>query len=467
LAVTPAPDGESRIRALREALARDPSLADAQGQLGALLLEQARALQTAAMARRRDRSAEAAPLYRESLAHLRAAARLQPERAQPHRMCGIVLREIGELAAARSAFADAYRIAPEHPGVAADFASALQATGDTAAAAAAYEQALARHPDDATLHAGYALTLLGGGDFARGWEQYEWRLRVADAAIERPFPFPRWRGEPLGGRTLLVYSEQGIGDEIMFASCFGELIGAAAHCVLEASTRLAPLFRRSFPRATVLARDLSRMPDWSTLPAIDLCIAAGSVPRLLRGEASAFPRHSGYLSPEPRRVSYWRERLATLGGGRRIGLAWTGGLPGTLRAARSMALTDLRPLIEPGADAFVALEFLDCGEEVEAFRRAGPGRIHWWPEAVQALDETAAIAAALDLVISVTTATAHLAGALGRPTWVLVPSVPSWRYLWDGATMPWYPTMRIFRGRGSAQAAIRLAAEALRAGRGD
>src|SRR2546423_1312811 len=132
------------------------------------------------------------------------------------------------------------------------------------------------------LEQAHALRLLGGGVCARGWDGYEWRLNRPHAAIERPFPFPRWRGEPLGGRTLLVYTEQGVGDEIMFASCFAELIAAAGHCVLEASTRLVPLFERSFPKASVLTRNLAAMPDRRRLPAIDYCIAAGSVPRFLR-----------------------------------------------------------------------------------------------------------------------------------------------------------------------------------------
>ena len=452
----------ARIRSLRGALAQDPAVADAHGELGALLLEEARSLQTAAMARREDRAAEAAPLYREALAHFEAATQLQPERAQPRRMCGIVLRELGELAAARARFAEAHRLAPDHPATAADYASALQAADDTPGAIALFQQALQQSPVDAGLHAAFALTLLGSGDYARGWQEYEWRLRVPGAAIDRPFPFARWRGEPLAGRTLLVYSEQGVGDEIMFASCLPQLIAAAARCVIEVSRRLAPLFRRSFPNATVLARNLSRMPDWAALPRIDLCIPAGSVPSILRTAARAFPQHSGYLRADPERVRHWGRRLEALGPGRKIGLAWTGGLPGTLRAARSVSLAQLRPLTAGGEDAFVALEFLDCADQVRAFNRDGAGRIHWWPEAVATLDETAALVTALDLVVSVTTATAHLAGALGRPTWVLVPSVPSWRYLWEGERMPWYPAVRVFRGRGSARSAVLQACDALR-----
>jgi ADP-heptose:LPS heptosyltransferase len=170
------------------------------------------------------------------------------------------------------------------------------------------------------------------------------------------------------------------------------------------------------------------------------------------------------LGPDRARVAAWKERLAALGPRRKIGLAWTGGLPGTLRAARSLDLEGLRPLLEHSRAHFVALEYLDCSAEVEAFNGAGREHVLWWPEVRDSLEESAALVAALDLVVTVTTATAHIAGALGRPVWVLVPSVPSWRYLWQGETMPWYPTMRIFRGHGSRDALLAGVRQALAAG---
>jgi hypothetical protein len=429
---------------------------DSHGRAGAQLLEQARALQTSAMSRRRDSSAEALPLYRQALEEFRAAAALAPQNSHAHRFCGAVLTELGELEAARDSFAQAHRAAPADPQVAAEYAASLQSTGDSASAARVYESTLREHPAHAGLHAAYALTLLGGGDFARGWDEYEWRLKVPQAGIERPFPFPRWQGEPLGARTLLVYTEQGVGDEIMFASCFDELIAAAGGCVLEASTRLVALFERSFPQASVLTRNLSKMPDWSRLPKIDCCIAAGSVPRFLRRSAGDFPRREAYLRADLQKVSEWKERFATTAKPK-IGLAWTGGLPGTLRSARSLSLEDLAPLVRGFDATWVALEFLDCTAEVAAFNQKWGQRVSWWPEAVESIETTAAAVCALDLVITVTTATAHLAAALGRPTWVLVPSIPSWRYLWQGDEMPWYRSMRILRGGGSREAAVALA----------
>ncbi len=447
------------LRIQCEALPED---GEAHALLGVFLIERAREVHAGAAARRAAAIPESEASYREAVEHLRRAGTLLPDAAAPLRHCGIALRELGELLAAHEAFVAAHRAAPQDPDVAADLAFSLQCLGRTDEAVALYERTIAGHPESANAHAGYALSLLGAGDYARGWDEYEWRLRVLRGGIRREFPFPLWQGEDLSGRCLFVYSEQGIGDEIMFASCFNDLLALAGHCVLESSTRLVPLFERSFPGATILSRDRSRMPDWSRLPAIDVHVAAGSVPRFLRKRAQSFPEREAYLSAAPARVQHWRERLMGAGPGKKVGIAWTGGLPGTLRAARSFSLEALRPLLATPGASFVALEFLDCGAEVAAFNRGGQAHVHWWPEALKTLDETAALVSALDLVITVTTATAHLAGALGRPTWVLVPRVPTWRYMWQGERVPWYPSMRVLRAQpGQGEALIERTSRAL------
>lgn len=444
------------IELLQRACAATKDDADAHALLGAFLIERARTLHAQAAARRAGASAASDRDYREAIEHLRRATKLAPAAAATLRHLGIALRETGDLAGSHEALAAAQRAAPQDTDIGADLAFSLQCLGKTSEAIALYEQAIATAPQSANAHAGFALSLLGAGDYRRGWDEYEWRLQVPGGGIRREFPFPLWQGEALGGRCLLVYSEQGIGDEIMFASCFRELMTLAGHCVFESSKRLVSLFERSFPGATILSRDKSRMPDWSKLPKIDLHIAAGSVPRLLRSAPQDFPSHEGYVAADASRVQHWRARLDATGPGIKVGLAWTGGLPGTLRASRSYPLEALRPLLSSPGASFIGLEFLDCGAEVEAFNRAGGPRLHWWPEAVKTLDETAALLSGLDLVISVTTTTAHLAGALGRPTWVLVPAVPTWRYQWQGERMPWYPSMRILRARepGGAGAPI-------------
>lgn len=422
--------------------------ADAHGRRGMQLLEQARAVQTGALGRRRRADVQAATLYGEALEHFRAAARLNPASAQAARLAGVVLRELGDLEGARASFAQACRLAPDDPRAIADHAAVLTALNRAAEAIELLEAALRLHPENAPLHGELALALLGSGEFARGWDEYEWRFRLPDAGMSRPVPYPRWQGESLAGKTLLVTSEQGIGDEIMFASCFNELLEAAGRCVFEVSTRLVRVFERSFPLATIVTRSLERSPAQVVRQPVDYWTPAGSVPRFLRRATEEFPAQGAYLCADPERTRHWRERLTAMGPRPWIGLAWTGGLPGTLRAARSLDLEALRPLLASGRGSFVALEFADCSDEARAFNAAGTERLAWWPEAVATLDETAAILGALDLLVSVPTATAHLAAALGRPTWVLVPVAPTWRYLWRGERMPWYPSMRVLRGEG-------------------
>jgi hypothetical protein len=436
---------DQRIAELRRKLAADPSSPDDHGQLASLLLDRARQVQTEAMARMQDASARASAYYSQALSHARAASRLRPTSAQAQHLCGILLREIGDLNAAHAAFEAAYGIAPHHPFIAADYAASLQGRVGADSARQIYEKALQEHPGHAALHAGFALILLGNGEFARGWDEYEWRLQVQDAGIARPFPFPVWAGEPIGGRTVFVYSEQGLGDEIMFASCYDELIGLAGHCVLEVSYRLAPLFRRSFPRATVIERSLSKPHDWSRLPRIDVQIAAGSLPRFFRRSWDAFRPHIGYLQADAARTLRWRKAVHELGSGLKVGLAWKGGLPGTLRAARSVRLADLTPLLAAKGARFIALELTDPQAEFASLAVDMAVKPVWWPQATRDPDELAALLANLDLIISVTTASAHLAGALGRPLWVLVPTVPTWRYLWSGERMPWYPSATVLR----------------------
>ena len=456
-------DREGAVELARKLCRFAPDDAEASVLLGSFLIERAREVHNQAAAHRGNATEARDALYAEAIACLSRGALRAPANAHLLRSLAIAQREAGQVETAHATTQAAYAAAPGRADIAADLAFSLQCRGETAAATALFERILETHPEDANAHAALALSLLGAGEFARGWDEYEWRLRVPGSGLRRNFPFPPWQGEDLAARTLFVYSEQGIGDEVMFASCFRELQAAAGHCVLESSRRLSALFERSFPGATLLARDRSRTPDWTRLPRIDLQVAAGSVARILRRSLEDFAARTPYLVADSARVAHWRERLSQLGAGLKVGLVWTGGLPGTLRAARSLSLEALRPVVElPGA-AFVSIEFLDCAPEVEAFNRRGGARVQWWPEAVKTIDETAALLDGLDLVLSVTTASAHIAGALGKPVWVMVPTLPTWRYMWRGERTPWYPTMRIFRGRGErpAEALVAEVREAL------
>ncbi|MGI2323349.1 tetratricopeptide repeat protein [Methylococcus sp. S1B] len=323
---------------------------------------------------------------------------------------------------------------------------ALQDLGRIDEALASYDKALQLEPENRAVRFHRSLAKLLVHDFEEGWTGYELRL-LGEEYPRRNFRFPRWDGTDLSGKTILVYAEQGLGDEIMFASCLPDLIARSGHCVIECHERLAPMFRRSFPTAAVHGGSQHDEPGrLSHLPPIDCCIPVGSLPLHFRRRLEDFPQHAGYLKADEARVSYWRRSLAALGPGLKIGISWRGGTRQTRQSYRSMPLETLAPLFEvPGAH-FVSLQYGECRDEIARLGSVHGSILHHFPAAIADYDETAALLGALDLVISVCTAAVHLGGALGRPVWVMAPLGPEWRYGTTGeGTMPWYPTCRVFR----------------------
>jgi hypothetical protein len=177
----------------------------------------------------------------------------------------------------------------------------------------------------------------------------------------------------------------------------------------------------------------------------ELQIRMSGLPRFLRRSRAAFPRHQGYLRAAPERVAYWRSRLAALGPGAKIGVSWAGGTRRTGRARRSTMLEDWLPVLRLPGVQYVSLQYTDCRADIARLREQHGIDLAHWQEAIEDYDETAALVTALDAVASVCTAVIHLAGALGRPTYVLVPWWPGWRYLFEGEEMPWYPSVRLMR----------------------
>ncbi len=322
---------------------------------------------------------------------------------------------------------------------------ALRDLGRLDAALESFAEALAVQPDHVLARWHRALVFLLRHDFAQGWLDYDLRLLSADVP-RRQLQYPVWDGTPLAGRSVLIYGEQGLGDEILFASCLPEMIAASGQCIIECRGGLEPLFRRSFPGATVYAST----PDWSVPQAVqdmgvDVQIATGSIPRYLRRDPGDFLPHAGYLRADPARVAHWREQLETLGPGLRIGIAWRGGSEVSRGPVRSIPLARWEPIVRvPGAH-FIDLQYSDCSTEIKAFEAGSGMRIHRWQSVRDDYEDTAAMASALDLVISVDTAIVQLGGALGKPVWVMALFSPEWRYGITGEKMPWYPSARIFR----------------------
>jgi tetratricopeptide (TPR) repeat protein len=409
------------LGALEQALARGGAGARVHNALGAV------------HAKARD--------FESAVLQFRRAIALEPGFAEAHSNLGyVLLREIEDYAAGAAHIEQAMALEPERPATRLNWAMVLQQRGRGEEALAVYDGLIEADPalDEARLNRG--LIRLARGEFAAGWQDYE--ARKALAPVPTAGDGDEWDGSDLRDGTIALYGEQGIGDEIMFASCVPDIVRTARRCVIHCNPRLVGLFRLSFPCATVLAAGAhlaspEPRPRWRAM--------IGSVPRFLRTARADFPAHAGYLRADPARAAYWKERLAALPGRRKIGISWRGGAPSTRRSLRSIPLDEWRRVLRLDGVDFVSLQYTDCGDEIAEVARAADVRVHHWPEALGDYEETAALVSALDLVISVQTAVVHLAGALGVATWALVPETAEWRYGEHAETMPWYPSVKLIR----------------------
>lgn len=289
--------------------------------------------------------------------------------------------------------------------------------------------------------------------YAQGWEDYRYRT-IADRKENRVVPLPEWDGEPLEGKQIVVLAEQGLGDQVMFASCLNDLAALGpSKIVVEVIVRAAETLARSFPQFTIVPTKQNLDIRWlNDFPDLDYFVHLADLPLHFRRSAVDFPLHEGYLVPDDGKVARWRSEISgwaalrePMAGRRpRIGLSWRGGLPSTRQPVRTIPLEDLAALCR-GIDAtWVGLQYGNAGADVERLQELGVD-MAYWPESIADLDDFAAIVSGLDLVITVCNTTVHYAGALGRCVWVLAPMIPEWRYGLDSPDMPWYPSARVFR----------------------
>jgi tetratricopeptide (TPR) repeat protein len=383
----------------------------------------------------------------EARASVERALALDPLLHAAHLNLGNVRLEQKQLEPALASFREALRLRPGAAITLCNIGYVLERLSDLEGAERCYRQALESDPDWIQAHVNLSGLLLARESFAEGWREMEWRLRLPESqAVHQRFAIPRWDGGSLAGRSLLVYGEQGLGDEIMYASCVAEVAARAKHVVLDCDLRLEGLFRRSFPGVTVHGGTQAEAADWvRQLDWVDAKVPSSSLPLHLRRSAADFPQHRGYLHADPAKVERWRARLAALGPGPKLGLSWRGGLQKTGRVWRSLDLEQMVPALRAEGLHLVNLQYGECREELEELERRHGLRVHHWPEAIDDYDETAALVCALDLTLSVCTALVHLAGALGRPVWVMAPLRPDARYGLRGERMRWYPSVRMFR----------------------
>lgn len=406
----------------REVLRLQPDYAKAHRKLGVVLREL-----------RRPADAEAS--YREAL-------RLGADYSEVYNNLGNVLCDLGRLGEAEASYREALRLQPDSLETLNNLAGALSDLGRTAEALPYYERALEIRPDDATAHFGRSVILLLRGEYAEGWREYEWRWRGATTmqAKLQGFAEPQWQGEDIAGKTVFLHAEQGFGDTLQFCR-YASLIGTTARVILEVQPPLARICSSLAGVAQVLPRGEPRPAFDVQCPLLNLPLATGTtLDTIPFGKAA-------YLSADPRLVADWRKRLAHLKG-LRVGLVWAGALlPDPESAAvdgrRSMALAAMSPLGKVRGVCFVSLQ---VGEPADQAADAPPGLVlHDFTGELRDFADTAALVEVLDLVISVDTSVAHLAGALGKPIWLLNRFDTCWRWLSDRDDSPWYPQLRQFR----------------------
>jgi hypothetical protein len=301
------------------------------------------------------------------------------------------------------------------------------------------ERAIKKDPELIIAHWNLALALLEKGEWARGWDEHEWGLKPAhlttNMRVDRKIgDLPVWDGTP--GKNVVVYGEQGLGDEVMFASMIPDLMAVSKGVLLECHTRLVTLFERSFGLKCYGTREDSEI-RWPFDHDLDYRVSIGSLGKYFRRSADAFPG-TPYLKAE---ASIPRGKKL------RVGISWTGGAKAGRILTRTVPLSWWQPILAQHPDVeFVSLQYTDQADEIEIVEKLGYPitQVEGMTDRLADYDQTAKVVKSCDLVITVCTSVVHLAGALGVPTWVMVPDKPAWRYGTTGR-MPWYSASRLYR----------------------
>jgi len=296
-----------------------------------------------------------------------------------------------------------------------------------------YRNVLARNPDDPQAHWSLALIHLSRGEFEQGWHHYEWRWRVKELRMRRRTEAPQWDGGPLDGRTILLHNEQGFGDTIQFVRYLPEVIRRGGKIILACQRELFSLLE-SMPQIHQC------VPNDQPAPAHDVCCPLLGLPGLFKTRLDNIPADIPYLKADPARSARWRDRLPH-DGRKKIGLVWAGRPAHPNDLNRSVTLQSLAPLAEVAHAHFISLQTGQAARQTSS----APMPLTNWSDELTDFAETAALIANLDQVICVDTAVAHLAGAMGKPVWVLLPFISDWRWMVGRHDSPWYPTMRLFR----------------------
>ena len=381
----------------------------------------------------------------------RSALEINPSHALGHACIGEALLLCGDVKGAAESLNRAIALNPAIPGAYDNLGMTALDEGRADIALSWFERSLKLQPNFAGSHLNRAVVKLRLGELQDGLEEYEWRWRTPRFGLmgkPRVFPQPRWKGEPLNGHQILVWGEQGIGDEIRSAAMVADLLERGENVIVECDVRLTTLFARSFPKAMIVARSEPPSP-LATTQAIAFQIPSESVLSHTRPNLDHFPKRAQFLIPDQSLAESLRAKLPKLGKNRPIiGLSW-GSYNPQLQRGKSTPLADWEPVLSQTENLFVNLQYGDTTEERAGVEKKLAVHITHLPDLdlTQDIDGLAALISACDLVITVSNTTAHLAGALGVPTWVALPfgHFQPWYWFTERTDSPWYPSVKLYR----------------------
>jgi tetratricopeptide (TPR) repeat protein len=354
------------------------------------------------------------------------AIQLKPDYADAYGNLGGALRELGRFDEAHAAMTAAVRLQPHAARAHQNLALVLADQRKFSEAIESYCRAIAIQPDFRQAHWDLGMLYLLLGDFERGWREYQWR-----PGASHRFAQPQWAGEDLHGKTILLYAEQGFGDAIQFVRYVPMVAARGARIVLACHAELTRLLGDVAPVAVL----------GQPLPPFDVHCSLLSLPFAMGTTRDNIPAHVPYLKPGEELSAKWRQRVGERTGRPRVGLVWAGRPEHPNDARRSVRFEMLTPLLAVEGVEFVSLQ------KGLAIKQTGAWRTIDFTSELEDFSDTAALIESLDLVITVDTAVAHLAGAMRKAVWLLLPFMPDWRWMLDREDSPWYPTMRLFRQR--------------------
>jgi len=420
---------EQALTAYQEAIKMQPDNAEIYNNLGVILWKQGK--------------------LEESIQSYQKAIGIQPDYAEPYNNLGNVLQEQGKLEESIQSYQKAIGIQPDYAEPHNNLGNALREQGKLEESIQSYQKAIGIQPDYAEPHNNLGQTLLLKGNLNQGWKEYEWRWQCKDFYLEtRYFPQVWWDGSDLNGKLILVWAEQGVGDQIMFASMFDDLLRTKANIITDCDIRLIPLFERAFPKIQFCPRENPPVQQLFDID-IDYQIPIGSLGRWLRSRQNDFKiKNQSYLKACPEKTSKLKTKYKKLADDKLlIGISWKSSNQ-NFGKAKSTPLEYWTSILSKQDCFFINLQYGDVRQEIEEYTSNKSNISIYLDDEIDPLknlDDFAAQVSTLDLVISTSNATVHMAGALGKKVWNLLRYMPSWRWMLNRQDTPWYPSMRLLR----------------------